>query len=126
MVDNYYKIIDFIENCPDKIDINDKQLNQLIRQTSAYNKTEIVVYCTVKLRKITRQLTLTRYQSLALGVLLAIVLYISLNEYFVNDFWNAILIFDAIVIGFLIKPNNYLLPKKVSKYKRFRAKFAAS
>ena len=125
MVDNYYKIIDFLENCPDKIDINDKRLNQLIRQASVYNKTEIVVYCTVKLRKITKQLTLSRCKSLALGVLLAIVFYTSFNEYFVNGFWNIILMFDAIVIGFLIRPNNYLLAKKVSKYKRFRAKFSA-
>ncbi len=125
MNDNYYKIIDLIENCSNKKDIDNQKLNELVSQTSAYNKTEIVVYCNVNLRKIKDQLFLNNCKFFGLALLLLIISSRILNQYFDNEI-SGIIILYSIILLFLFKPGNYMLAVKRSRYKRFRAKFSAS
>ena len=84
MSDNYYKIIDLIENWSNKKKINDQELNQLASQTSAYNKTEIVVYCNVNIRKIKDQLFLNNCKFFAITLLLLTISSSVLNQYFTS------------------------------------------
>ena len=124
MNDNYYKIIDLIENRSSKKYINNEELNELASQTSAYNKTEIVVYCNVNLRKIKNKLFFDNCKFFGLTLLLLIISSGLLNQY--NEFFNINFIIDCIIVLFWVRPGNYILAMKQSRYKRFRAKFSAS
>ncbi len=126
MSDNYYKIIDLIENRSNKKKINNQELNKLVSQTSAYNKTEIVVYCNVKIRKIKDKLFFNNCKFLGIALSLLIISSSILNQYFDNKIFNIRFIFDCITVLFLLRPGNYILAIKQSRYKRFRAKFSAS
>ncbi len=126
MSDNYYKIIDLIENRSNKKKINDQELNQLVSQTSAYNKTEIVVYCNVKIRKIKDKLFFNNCKFLGIALSLLIISSSILNQYFDTNFFDIQFILECITLLFLLRPGNYMLTIKQSRYKRFRAKFSGS
>ncbi len=126
MSDNYYKIIDLIENRSNKKKINDQELNQLVNQTSAYNKTEIVVYCNVKIRKIKDKLFFNNCKFLGIALSSLIISSSILNQYFDTNFFDIQFILECITLLFLFRPGNYMLTIKQSRYKRFRAKFSAS
>ena len=126
MSDNYYKIIDLIENRSNKKKINDQVLNQLVSQTSAYNKTEIVVYCNVKIRKIKDKLFFNNCKFLGIALSSLIISSSILNQYFDTNFFDIQFILECITLLFLFRPGNYMLTIKQSRYKRFRAKFSAS
>ena len=126
MNDNYYKIIGLIENRSNKKKIDDQELNQLVSQTSAYNKTEIVVYCNVKIRKIKDKLFFNNCNFLGIALSSLIISSSILNQYFDTNFFDIQFILECITLLFLFRPSNYTLAVKRSRYKKFREKFSAS
>ena len=129
MHDNYYRVLELIEQSTDGMDIDSVEFNELTKEISSFDKRELVRYCQAKLKEIRRQLLFRDFKYFMLGVLLALIIYLALcflfPEYFPNDLLGVSLILPCVYLVFELRPKNHPLAKQVSKYMNFKSKFSS-
>ena len=130
MNDNYYRVLEIIENSTDNINIDTEQVSQLMTKMTKFEKREIVLYCEMKLKKIRKQLFFRDLKYGMLGGLLASILYIPLSYFFPeiigDNLFQLLLILPCVYLVFCLRPKNPTLVKQESKYKQFKAQFSSN
>ena len=130
MADNYYRILEIIENSSDDLNVDSEQLSQLMIEMTRFDKNEIVEYCTMKMEKIRTKMWVRDFKYAILGVSLAGLIYIILllfvPAFIADDFSGLLLILPCIYLVFCLRPKNHTLFEEHSKYKKFKSKFSSN
>ena len=130
MADNYYRILEIIENSPDDLNIDGEELSQLMMGMTRFDQDEIVKYCTIKMGKIKTKLLVRDFKYATLGVLLAVLIYIILlllfPAFIADDFSGLLLVLPCTYLVFCLRPKNNTLLETHSKYKKFKTKFSGN
>ncbi len=130
MADNYYRILEIIENSSDDLNIDNEELSRLMVGMTRFDKNEIVKYCTIKMGKIQTKMWVRDFKYAILGVSLAGLIYIILlllfPTFIADDFSGLLLILPSVYLVFCLRPKNHTLLEKHSKYKKFKSKFSTN
>ena len=130
MADNYYRILEIIENSPDDVNGDNEELRRLMMEMTRFDKNEIVKYCTTKMGKIQKKILVRDFKYTILGVSLAGLIYIILlllfSTFIADDFSGLLLVLPSVYLVFCLRPKNNTLLEKHSKYKEFKSTFSTN